>query len=674
MLLGLLGVVFICGLTPYNDYVVKNTYVVGNYLPIGLLLFFISFVMVINAPLWRWAPRAAFSSGELAVAMGMVLCSCAIPSSGLMRNLPAVLSQQFHYASDNNEYAGIIDQVNLPSWILPRLERETAKERGQEWLVRYYRGRIPAGQVETETLWSQMWSAWARPIFTWGILVAAVWGGVICGAVILRRQWVENERLAFPLATVYLSLIEAPEPGRGLNALFRMRSFWIAAGAVFCVHFFYGMNQYDSVHWPAIPIKYDLGSVFSDAPWSHLSWFVKQAGIFFSMIGFAYFLQGQVAFSLWFFMVLLQVTLMSYGTYQAQFTEGAQRDQLFGGLFPFALTILWVGRHHWGMVAKQMIGRRQANDPSSRYLPYGIAGWGLVACLLVAATWIVAAGATVVGAVVIVGMMFLFFLCIARIVAETGLIFAQIPMDITRPLIFGLTEVPGMVLRTTTKSFYLTAKLDTIFLDLRESLAVYSTNALRVTDETYQQERTRGIGAGFIGAIALALLVGYFVAWGSMLTCEYAYGTTLDTTGETPINKYAVEQPKEILEATRGYIPPGTGPKETHSRIGHFTFGAVLTGFLSMMRLRFAAWPLHPIGFLVVYSWPLANMWFSIFIGWLAKALMVKFGGTTLYRAARPAFTGLIIGEAAAAAFWLVVSLVLNSMDIQYKAINLLPV
>ena len=36
--LGLFGVIFICALTPYNDWAVFNTYFVGNYLPVGLLM------------------------------------------------------------------------------------------------------------------------------------------------------------------------------------------------------------------------------------------------------------------------------------------------------------------------------------------------------------------------------------------------------------------------------------------------------------------------------------------------------------------------------------------------------------------------------------------------------------------------------------------------------------
>jgi hypothetical protein len=35
LLLGFAGVSFVCSLTAYNDYVLHNTYMVGNYLPVG---------------------------------------------------------------------------------------------------------------------------------------------------------------------------------------------------------------------------------------------------------------------------------------------------------------------------------------------------------------------------------------------------------------------------------------------------------------------------------------------------------------------------------------------------------------------------------------------------------------------------------------------------------------
>src|SRR5436305_15219981 len=88
LLLGLLGVTLICGLTPYNDYALNNTFLIGNNLPLGVVMVTFLFIVFVNAPLWRFFPNRAFSAGELTVAFSMTLVSCALPSSGLMRYFP----------------------------------------------------------------------------------------------------------------------------------------------------------------------------------------------------------------------------------------------------------------------------------------------------------------------------------------------------------------------------------------------------------------------------------------------------------------------------------------------------------------------------------------------------------------------------------------------------------
>jgi hypothetical protein len=92
-----------------------------------------------------------------------------------------------------------------------------------------------------------------------------------------------------------------------------------------------------------------------------------------------------------------------------------------------------------------------------------------------------------------------------------------------------------------------------------------------------------------------------------------------------------------------------------------------------MLRLRYESWPLHPVGFLLCSSYVMQTIWLSVFIGWLAKVLVLRFGGMDLFRAARTFFLGLVIGEAAAAGFWLIVSLVRVAMGLDYHAIRLFP-
>src|SRR5690606_5276119 len=117
--LGLAGVLLICALTPFNNYVLRNTDLVGNHLPASLLIFFLLFVLLINALLLRWWPRQALSGGELAVALGMTLVGCALPSVGLMRYLPGHLVAAFGHAAIHHESAELLRQLNLPDWLWP---------------------------------------------------------------------------------------------------------------------------------------------------------------------------------------------------------------------------------------------------------------------------------------------------------------------------------------------------------------------------------------------------------------------------------------------------------------------------------------------------------------------------------------------------------------------------
>ena len=678
VILGLAGVLFICGLTPYNDFVVGNTYMVGNFLPVGLLLFLLSFLMLVNAPLYRFAPKYALSAGELGVALAMMLVSCALPSSGLYRYLPGQLMGVWNRAGTNADVRNTLSEANLPDWIYPKMTATDAVGRANDPVVTNFIGRA---SVEQDTFWAHWnavpWDAWLGPLAVWGVLVAGVYLMVTCAALIVRHQWVENERLSFPLASVYVSLIETPERGKMLNTLFRARSFWLAAFAVFALHGFNAMHAY-VLKWPEIPLGYDLNAIFADAPWVYMEWSVKRATLFFCIIGFTYFLSTQVAFSLWFFFLLINaVAKMTAGSRQFELSQGMLRDQMFGALIPFVLTILWVGRAHWMTVLRQMFRGQRDDEPAGRYLPYAAAGWGLVLSMGIIVGWLVTVGATFLGALVIVLMIAMLYLALARIVCETGLIFVQIPLGLSRPFIFASAALPALFsVKTTSQTFLLTNMMNGMFTsDMRESLPAFATTAVKVADDTAYGRAgvTWRAAFPFVIVLGLALVFGYIVAGASMLYTEYTFGAPIDKQGGELINSYGVSGIiGSVVDPSADYRV-GTGTKDPHSLLGHFTFGAGLATFLSAMRLRYAAWPFHPVGFLLATSYPMATIWFSIFIGWILKVTLVRFGGASLYRAARPVFIGMIIGEVGAAAFWLFVSLVRVMLGLEYHAIRLLP-
>ena len=52
------------------------------------------------------------------------------------------------------------------------------------------------------------WRAWLAPLAWWTAFMVAVWTVMVCLMVLVRRQWVEHERLAFPLTHPPLELLK----------------------------------------------------------------------------------------------------------------------------------------------------------------------------------------------------------------------------------------------------------------------------------------------------------------------------------------------------------------------------------------------------------------------------------------------------------------------------------
>jgi len=66
---------------------------------------------------------------------------------------------------------------------------------------------------------------------------------------------------------------------------------------------------------------------------------------------------------------------------------------------------------------------------------------------------------------------------------------------------------------------------------------------------------------------------------------------------------------------------------------------------LSVVRMRFIWFPLHPVGLIVSSSWGMNPFWFSIFLSWAVKFFLLRYGGLRLYRKGIPLFLGFILGE-----------------------------
>lgn len=663
----------ICGLTPYNDYALNNTFLVGNNLPLGAVMLTFLLTVCVNGPLSRWAPKHALSTGEVAVAFTMVLVSCALPSSGLMRYLPGALTGTFFNAGQRGEYLALLDSIHLPAWLFPGYSGRSMREWVNDPIVWGFQERWTGdGSIP--------FPAWVRPAVTWGIFTFSLYGALLCMVLIVRRQWFENERLSFPLAQIQLALVEQPPPGSWLNSMLRTKGFWLAFGLVFLLHAYNGLSNYFPRYVARVPVSYSIHDLLSEPPWVFLDSKIKDCSIVFCALGVTYFLPGPVAFSLWFFYILANVHRMWLGTFSGDPDNfRMQYSQHFGGVFAYALAIGWIGRKHWAMVVAQAFRGERPDEPRGHYLSYPMAFWGLVGCTAVMIVWLVLAGCTVFGAVVMALLLLLLFLIITRIIGESGLIHGQMQVSITKPWM--LLTLAGWSRPVPLETHFVGSMVNAVHYDFREPLPVYASHAIKVLDQTAMHPVSAGtevpsqrrVGRRIIALILLSLLIGYAVSFTSMLWTEYTHNITRDQSARHPINEWgARDNPRDqILESNLQYSRGTYFP--THNVGGYIGFGFVFTAVLSWLKLLFTWWPLHPVGYLMVMTYPSAHLWFSIMLGWLIKTLIVRFGGARLYTSGKPCFLGLIVGESAAAGFWLVVGIVLSALDIPYRPVNIMP-
>ena len=92
------------------------------------------------------------------------------------------------------------------------------------------------------------WDIWLPPILAWCALLLAIWLMMIACMVLVRRQWVEHERLAFPLVQLPVEMAQTSRAGLP-GPFFRSPVMWSGFSLAFCVMSLSGLHYY----FPGVP-------------------------------------------------------------------------------------------------------------------------------------------------------------------------------------------------------------------------------------------------------------------------------------------------------------------------------------------------------------------------------------------------------------------------------------
>ncbi len=572
---------------------------------------------LVNLPMAFRGRPLALNKAELIAVYVMLAMVSAVCTMGLSQHLPPMISALFYYASPDNNWK----ETLFPAFA----DRPYMVDDGNGNRL-FYEGLIdPSDPVP--------YGLWIEPLLWWAVLLLAVYVVMISAAVILRRQWMERERLAYPIAQVGLALIHGDEQDALANRFFRNKAAWIGIAVPMFVGSLRALKSHGfPVEAPVIGWSFS----FLGTP--------LQLTTSFSLIGFSYFIDTRVAASIWIFYLLAKFQTGLLKTFGIEADHplhyGASESPLLayaglGALLCMVLVGLYLGREHFGKVLGKAFGRTPEYDDGDEILSYRSAVIGAGGGMVMIVCWFWIMGTALWVAALFAVIAILIFIGITRIIVEAGVATLQTPMIAPDFVIYGLgANVVGAAGVANLSIAYVWCA------EVRAFVMAVLANALRLIQEMERESRRL-----VFWMIILALGIGAIASLWLVLSLGYRHGgVNLGGYFFTAMNTYNYAAAERALSATRSLLG-----------YGFFAGGATVMGLLIWARQRLPWWPLHPVAYPISATNIMGYVAFSAFVAWALKLILLRLGGPSLYRRGRTFFLGLIAGQVMCNGAWLVI-------------------
>ncbi len=620
LLLGIVLVPLLCAAVEYGELVERVGELVASSLMMIVTCLLVAFVLA-NYLLRRLQPRWRLTRAEMLYLFVMLTAAGNIAGVGMVQMLVPLLGHLFWFAAPANRWLQF--QPYVPAWLVPN----TAVLSG------YYEGR-------SSFFTSANLSGWAHPVLVWSLFMFVFVAFTLSLSVLFRRQWVERERLSFPI--VYFPL----ELTRQDTAIWRERLLWVGFALPILLQSLASLNYfYPSI--PYLPLKpspeLNIGRFFpQDHPFNQVTL------AFYPMaMGIAYFAQTEVLFSCWFFYWvarLEELASVALGFRGPMSTSDMPylNQQSLGAYVALGAAAVWLSRGEVARAARGLIGRRDCRGngdeaPASTAL----VGTALTGLLLVA--FCVRIGIPVYIVALFLTIYFLVVVGFSRIRAIAGL-----------PWLFGPNHPPHIFMawavgprNLSTQALTSLSFLQWFDWDYRGTAMAHQMEAMKIASSA--RLRTGDTVRSILIGVALAIAVSFL----AVLAICYRYGA--ESGKIEPYRMNWASMPLNLL-TTWSESGRGIGWDE----IAGGAAGAVVVALLSVLHSRFTWWPFHPVGYALSCTFTPQWLWCPLFVVWLCKLLILRYGGVRLYRRGIPFAVGLILGDYVVAIAWSLIGLVLG--------------
>jgi hypothetical protein len=478
----------------------------------------------------------------------------------------------------------------------------------------------------SDILWPHIpWQLWAAPLLWWGLFMLAFFLVSFALIALVHHQWSQRERLVYPLAAVPNLLLDSLEkPAQSI-----LKSKLLFFG-FFLAWMLPTVQMLDQVFDFEIITNFGI-------PGGRIE--VRQFGLSYQtntdllVVGLSYLVNLNVLASIWLFHLLVgaEAALLDYLGITAPLpaqphapNNALLGHQQIGSLLAIVAISLWLGRdflkEQW-----RIICGRQKNE-HNLISPRVAAALGLVGLAYMTA-FLNASGLALGWSIAFLLVSLVVFFGIARLLAQTGIGRLRAPTS-TPPILtnlFGSEAIGAQGISALGLSMVWTADLQ---LFLMGTLA----HAFKVCEPARLKISGRKLLLFLGGAMVASLVTTMF----SYIWLGYRHGLVHGYVW------YFVMSPQYHWSWVANTIN-NPNPAEPLAAL-FLAIGAGLTGLLSLASYRWAGWPLHPVGLAVALTNTVSIDWFGIFLAWLFKLFVLRYGGIALYRQTLPLFIGLILG------------------------------
>ena len=507
------------------------------------------------------------------------------------------------------------------------------------------------------------WRDWMTPFIAWTSFGFLCLAGAFSLAVLMRRQWIENERYPLPLTRIPLSLFDlgsrsqvqlGNEPdSETLPEIWRNRTMWMGFALALFWCLLKGWHFFNS-NVPDMNIEVQLTPYFPDPMWGRMWYGEEVRNVTFAvsalLLSVAVFMELNVLSSL----------VLGFFLFRCQYWFGEAtglalkkdfpfpEQQQIGAYITYALLILFFTRKHIWSLLKAAFSSGTRDYREEALSPRG--GLALLAaCIAGIGVWSMWVGVAPRGMLVFFASLMMIALVATRVRAECGVLmssFTPVNMAQILPIAGGMLFFgPAGVLFVAFANWIIFRPVFFLVPGMQLEL-LEAGRRFRLPPRHVLFTAILGVAGGLVLGGWAFLSLGYSIGGDN-------YGERWPYMDKGFIvNDFHTEMAKANTITFQSASQAGEAASAGGPMWG-YAFAAAVTAALALLRQAFSGFWFHPVGFIVSSTPMMEYVWGSALAALVIRAITLKLGGAAVVRnRLMPFFIGVFLASVATQALF----------------------